>query len=53
MDKLTLFNKTIASKQFPDLRPGDTIRVHQKIKEGAKERIQELEKRKQVLSLHW
>ena len=25
---------------MPDLRPGDTIKVHQKIKEGDKERIQ-------------
>jgi large subunit ribosomal protein L19 len=27
-------------KKNPDLRPGDTVRVHQKIKEGEKERIQ-------------
>ena len=27
-------------KKLPDLRPGDTIKVHQKIKEGDKERIQ-------------
>lgn len=27
-------------KNLPDLKPGDTIKVHQKIKEGAKERIQ-------------
>jgi large subunit ribosomal protein L19 len=27
-------------KKMPDLRPGDTIKVHQKIKEGDKERIQ-------------
>jgi len=27
-------------KVLPDLRPGDTIKVHQKIKEGDKERIQ-------------
>lgn len=26
--------------QIPDIRPGDTLRVHQKIKEGDKERIQ-------------
>ncbi len=25
---------------MPDLRPGDTIKVHQKIKDGTKERIQ-------------
>ncbi|MCX6721025.1 MAG: 50S ribosomal protein L19 [Candidatus Staskawiczbacteria bacterium] len=27
-------------KKLPDLKPGDTIKVHQKIKEGDKERIQ-------------
>jgi len=27
-------------KDLPDIRPGDTVRVHQKIKEGDKERIQ-------------
>jgi len=27
-------------KDLPELRPGDTIEVHQKIKEGDKERIQ-------------
>ncbi len=27
-------------KKLPDLRPGDTVKVHQKIKEGDKERIQ-------------
>ena len=27
-------------KKLPELRPGDTIKVHQKIKEGDKERIQ-------------
>ena len=27
-------------KQMPEIKPGDTIKVHQKIKEGDKERIQ-------------
>jgi len=27
-------------KNLPDIKPGDTIKVHQKIKEGEKERIQ-------------
>lgn len=32
--------KAEQEKNIPDLRPGDTIKVHQKIKEGEKERIQ-------------
>jgi len=27
-------------KKMPDIKPGDTVKVHQKIKEGDKERIQ-------------
>ncbi len=27
-------------KNIPDIRPGDTLKIHQKIKEGEKERIQ-------------
>jgi large subunit ribosomal protein L19 len=37
---------TIVAKQLrqvPDFRPGDTIRVHVKIKEGDKERLQAFE----------
>jgi len=30
-------------KELPDFRPGDTIRVHVKIKEGDKERLQAFE----------
>jgi large subunit ribosomal protein L19 len=37
--KLENFNKE-QLKVNPDIRPGDTIRVHQKIKEGDKDRIQ-------------
>ncbi len=37
--KLEQFNKA-QEKSMPDIRPGDVIRVHQKIKEGDKERIQ-------------
>jgi len=33
------FNKT-NEKEMPDIRPGDVVKVHQKIKEGGKERIQ-------------
>ena len=36
---LEKFNKE-QEKNLPELRPGDTIKVHQKIKEGDKERIQ-------------
>jgi len=36
---LEKFNKD-QQKDLPDLRPGDTIKVHQIIKEGGKERIQ-------------
>jgi len=36
---LEKFNKE-QEKKLPDLKPGDTIKVHQKIKEGDKERIQ-------------
>ncbi len=36
---LEQFNKE-QIKSLPDIRPGDTIKVHQKIKEGNKERIQ-------------
>ena len=36
---LEKFNKD-QERKIPDLKPGDTIKVHQKIKEGDKERIQ-------------
>lgn len=35
--------KDYLKEGIPDMRPGDTIRVHQKIKEGGKERIQVFE----------
>lgn len=41
MSKLIqLLEKKFAKKDVPDLRPGFTVRVHQKIKEGDKERVQ-------------
>ncbi len=36
---LDQFNKS-QLKEMPDIKPGDTVLVHQKIKEGGKERIQ-------------
>ena len=33
----------VRGKKFPDLKAGDTIRVHQKVKEGEKERVQVFE----------
>lgn len=35
----TLLERTYMRTDLPELRPGDTVRVHQKIKEGAKERV--------------
>jgi len=42
--KVIEFNKTLrAEKQTPQLQAGDVIKVHLRIKEGAKERIQTFE----------
>jgi len=41
--KLDTFNKLQLKKGVDDIRPGDTIKVHQKIKEKDKERIQVFE----------
>ncbi len=41
--KIETFLKPILKKELPDIRPGDTIQVHQKIKEGEKERTQVFE----------
>ena len=41
---LTKFiTKNKREKEFPEFRPGDTIKVHVKIKEGEKERLQAFE----------
>ena len=37
------FTKNQLQKDLPDIRPGQTIRVHQRIKEGDKERVQVFE----------
>jgi large subunit ribosomal protein L19 len=41
LTKFILKNKR--EKEFPEFRPGDTIKVHVKIKEGEKERLQAFE----------
>ena len=41
--KIEAFNKTQLKSGLPDVRPGDTVRIHQKIKEGDKERSQAFE----------
>jgi large subunit ribosomal protein L19 len=41
--KLDAFNKIQQKTNIPDIRPGDIVRVHQKIKEGDKDRIQVFE----------
>ena len=40
---LTKFIQKNKGAEIPELRPGDTIRVHVKIKEGDKERLQAFE----------
>ncbi len=40
MNKLEKFNQKNLKKDLPEIRPGYTVRVHQKIKENDKERIQ-------------
>ena len=41
--KTDIFNKTQVKSNVPDIRPGDSVKVHQKIKEKDKERIQVFE----------
>lgn len=38
--KIIEFNQAQRSKKFPDFQAGDVVKVHRKIKEGDKERIQ-------------
>ncbi|MBI2452650.1 MAG: 50S ribosomal protein L19 [Parcubacteria group bacterium] len=40
---IDIFTKSMRQESLPDIRPGDTVRVHQKIKEGSKERLQVFE----------
>ena len=43
MDAAAEFVKPMLRTDLPDIRPGDTVRVLQKIREGEKERIQPFE----------
>lgn len=43
MDIIDSISKPKLKTDLPDIRPGATVRVHQKIKEGEKERIQVFE----------
>jgi large subunit ribosomal protein L19 len=44
MDLIQNFNlKSLSTTNLPDIRPGMTLKVHQKIKEGAKTRTQVFE----------
>jgi large subunit ribosomal protein L19 len=47
--KEDVFNKTQLKTDLPDIRPGDTVKVNQKISEGDKTRIQAFEG--QVISI--
>jgi large subunit ribosomal protein L19 len=40
MNELQQVEKAYMHKEFPEFRPGDTVRVHVRVKEGDKERIQ-------------
>lgn len=43
LDKVKLAEQANAKNELPKFRPGDTVRVHVRIKEGEKERIQAYE----------
>jgi large subunit ribosomal protein L19 len=43
MNQLQKFNKVEPRKEIAEFSPGDTVRVHVKIKEGEKERLQAFE----------
>ena len=40
LSKVEKFLQSYAKKDVPEVKPGNTVRVHQKVKEGEKERIQ-------------
>lgn len=43
MDLVKAFEQELVKKDVPDFRPGDTVRVHVKVIEGNRERIQPFE----------
>lgn len=43
MDAIKLVEKKYMKSEPPEFRPGDTVRVHVKVTEGARERIQVFE----------
>jgi large subunit ribosomal protein L19 len=43
MNVMDMVEKQLLRKDIPDFKPGDTVKVHVKIKEGDKERIQVFE----------
>jgi large subunit ribosomal protein L19 len=43
MDKVKAVEAQALKKQIPDFRPGDTVRVHVKVTEGGRERLQVFE----------
>ena len=45
MDLIKALNKEQLEKEVPQVQVGDTVRVHVKVKEGARERIQVFEGR--------
>ena len=41
MEKIYQYNRKVRqSKKYPDLKSGDIVKIHRKIKEGEKERVQ-------------
>lgn len=40
MNKLDLVTNKYIKKEIPEIKPGYTVKVHQKVKEGEKERVQ-------------
>lgn len=42
-NKLEAFNENLMKKGLPDIRPGDTVLVSQKLKEGEKHKVQSFE----------